>query len=265
MPDRTALYAANVDKLAQETTRRLLRLWDSCAPWAPEDLDRFHDMAKPLIEAAAQVGVDLSTTYAAQVIPGGVTGEVSKLMPADASARLYDVADRIGRLIDSGSTFAEATASARSVVEDIGHDTAYRSARQSIAEAAPHHTKWQRRVTGKSCQWCLSLASAVWYSAADATFGHDRCDCLPAPVDEVAESNRQIIDAAGGEKAVKKYRQVNQLKRSERIARKRQEQARLEGLNEPDPARRERLSTREQEWETRAERAAERRRLITAP
>lgn len=258
----SATYAGQVEVLATETRRRLLAIWDSLAPWGDAELDEFHRVARPLIEASARVSVDLSTSYLETTFPGRA-GTPSELIPADAAARLFDPADRIGRLIANGATFDEATVAARQVVDDLGHDTAFRSARESLADAAPPRTLWQRRVTGSSCRWCLSLASATFPSAASATFGHTHCDCLPQPVEAVAEHNRKLIDAAGGDVEVRKYKQLGKLRQSERTAQRRQKQARLEQLTERDPVRRERLSIREQEWETRAERAAERIRQLT--
>lgn len=259
-----AAYARQVESLATETRRRLLRIWDSLAPWGDAELDRFHAIAKPLIEAAARVSIDITTTYLESTAPGQV-GTPSTLIPADASARLFDPSDRIGRLMANGATFEEATAAARQVVDDLGHDTAFRSAREAMADAAPPGKTWQRRVTGSSCKWCLSLAGAKFYSAASATFGHTHCDCLPMQTEAVAAHNQALIDAAGGDLEVRKYRQVGKLRQSERTARRRQAQAKADQSTETDPARRERLSIREQEWETRAERAAERLRLLLAP
>lgn len=255
------LFAERIDDLAAETRRRLLAIWDSLAPWDDAALDEFHRIARPLVQASAQVAVELAGTYSAAVF--GEASPASPLIAQDAAARLFDPLDRITRLLGSGATTEEATAAARSVVDDLGHDTAYRSARQAIAETSPPGKRWQRRVTGKSCKWCLSLASAVFNTAESATFGHTRCDCIPFPVDAVAAHNKSIIDAAGGVVEVRKYRQLGKLRQSERTARRRQEQARRELLTETDPARRDRLETREQEWETRAERAAERVRLLT--
>lgn len=257
----TAAYAKQVESVATETRRRLLAIWDSLAPWEPADIDKFHDIAKPLVQAAAQAGVDMTTVYAETLFPG-LGGQASELIAGDAAARLYDPADRIGRLVANGTSFEEAAAAARQVVDDIGHDSVYRSARQSMAEVAPPRVRWQRRATAKTCKWCLSLAAKTFDSAAQATFGHSHCDCLPVPAEATAAHNRALIDAAGGDLAVKNYKQAGQLKSQERNARRRSEQARTELLTETDPARRERLSTREQEWETRAERAAERRRLL---
>lgn len=259
----TAAYVSQLDSLAAETRRRLLAIWDTLEPWSDADIDRFHRIATPLVEAAANVGVDISTTYIEATM--GATRPASPLIAKDAAARLYDPLDRIAHLIGNGADFQSATAAARGVVDNLGHDTVYRSARQSIAEVAPPGQKWQRRVTGQSCRWCLSLASAVFNSAATATFGHDRCDCVPVPVAAAAAHNKAIIDAAGGDIEVRKYRQVGQLRKSERTARRRQAQAKAEQLTETDPDRRERLSIREQEWETRAERAAERLALILNP
>jgi len=170
----SAAYAKQVEGLATETRRRLLAIWDSLAPWGDAELDEFHRIAKPLVEAAAQVGIDITATYLEAAYPGEA-GTPSKLIPADASARLFDPSDRIGRLMANGATFEEATAAARQVVDDLGHDTAFRSAREAMADAAPPGKTWQRRVTGSSCKWCLSLAGAKFYSAASATFGHSRC------------------------------------------------------------------------------------------
>lgn len=170
----SATYAGQVEALATETRRRLLAIWDSLAPWGDAELDEFHRVARPLIEASSRVSVDLSTSYLEATFPGRA-GTPSELIPADAAARLFDPADRIGRLIANGATFDEATVAARQVVDDLGHDTAFRSARESLADAAPPRTLWQRRVTGSSCRWCLSLASATFPSAASATFGHTHC------------------------------------------------------------------------------------------
>lgn len=265
MPARavTATYAQQVDKVATETRQRLLRIWDSCAPWGPEDIDRFHDIAEPLIRAAAQAGVDLSTTYLEHVLPDVALRTVSPLLVDDAAARLYDPADRIGKLITNGASFEEATAAARDVVDTLGHNTVYNAARQSTGELAISHTEWTRQVGPKCCDWCLSFAGEVWYSAAGAGFGHDNDKCLPVP--SGAADNQAFIDQAGGETAVKKYKQASGLRRSEKTARRRQAEAKAEQLTETDPVRLERLSIREQEWETRAERAAERLQLLTAP
>lgn len=260
----TAAYGRQVAAAATETRRRLLAIWDQLAPWGDAELDEFHRIARPIVAAAAQVGVDLSTVYAETALEA-TARTASPLIVEDAASRLYDPLDRIGRLIANGATFEEATAAARQVVDDLGHDTVYRSARQSMGEVGPIGRTWQRRVTGESCKWCLSLASATFYTAESATFGHSHCDCLPVPTEATAAHNQAIIDAAGGDLEVRKYRPAGKLRKSERNARRRQEQARLEQLTETDPVRRERLSIREQEWETRAERAAEQLRFLLTP
>lgn len=258
----TAAYAEQVKAAASETRRRLLAIWDSLAPWGDAEIDEFHRIANPLIEAAAQVGVDLSTVYAETAL-GSAAGTPSPLIAADAGARLYDPLDRISRLISQGASFPEAAAAARQVVDDLGHDSVYRSAREAMADVAPPGKQWQRRVSGETCKWCLSLAGALFYTAESATFGHTHCDCLPVPTEATAAHNQSVIDAAGGDVEVKKYKSLGRLRQSERNARRRQAQARAEQATETDPARLERLSIREQEWETRAERAAERVRQLT--
>lgn len=262
-PELSAVYDRQITNLSTETRRRLLRIWDSLAPWTEAEIARFEEIAAPLIEAASQAAVDVTATYVEQSV--GVARPTSQLIPADAAARRFDPSDRIGRLINDGMPFEEATAAGRNVVDALGRDTVHSSARQAFGEAAPPLGRYMRRVSGKTCQWCLRLAGTVWPSAADAEFGHAGCDCKADFAEAVEANNRAHVEAAGGTQAVKQRDRVARLKRSERIARENQERARLAQETEPDPARRERLAEREQAWETRRERKAEQVAAATAP
>lgn len=263
MPNPTELYAAALRRLADRTSRGVLVVWDALGDLSIESSLRFHSEAGPLVRAAATVSIDITSAYATTIT--AAPADPSGLIADEAVAHVFDPFDRYAHLVTQGDEPA-AAASARSVAKSLGHDTVYRAARQSIAEMVPDVTSWVRLITGKSCKWCMSLSGVEFRSAADATFGHANCDCVPVPAAAGTPLNaRTRQDAGWDDQAAQQYRQRhhrNNLTRQAQTARRRSEQARLEQLTEMDPARRERLSIREQEWETRAERAEERLRIL---
>lgn len=260
----TDRYAVALARLADRTSTGVLRLWDALPGLTVADSIDFHDRATPLVRAAATASIELTSAYAATLTPAPLHAP-SPLIVDEAAAHLFDPFDRYARLADDP---AQAAASARSVASSVGHDTVYRTARQAIAEAVPAGTfpTWVRLVTGKSCPWCMNLSGVEFPTAAAATFGHANCDCVPVPAAAGNPLNDRTRRAAGwDDQAATRYRERHHrtnLRRQARNARRRSADARRELRTEADPARRERLSIREQEWETRAERAEERLRLL---
>lgn len=262
----TTRYAATIAHLSKRAQLDLLRLWDSLTSWDYADADSFRAAGQPIVRAAAQAALDTSSAYAS-LYTDGAFSPASPLIVPDAAARLYDPFDRFGHLIAEGSSWVDALDGARSAASALGQGSVYRTARQALADMIPG-VLWQRRVSGASCSWCLSRAGAIFNSAGDATFGHDNCDCLAMPVDAIGEHNDKVLAERGFDKSTAKAERVaadnrRSLRSQSKTARKHSEQARLEGLVETDPVRRERLSIREQEWETRAERAEDRLRQLT--
>ena len=266
MTTAVAGYSAATSRLADRSSLMLLQIWDSLPSWSIEDSLSFHAAARPIVVAAASASVDLTRAFASTLTPE--ISAPSTLIIEDATTHMFDPFDRYARLIDSGTDWDDALASAREVARSVGHDTVYRTARQAIAEMVSVPGGWVRLVTGKSCQWCMSLSGVVFSSAAAATFGHSNCDCIPVPTDIGQPANtRTRAEAGWDESAEARYDQRHQRRRLDdqhTTALRHQEQSRLEQLTEPDPIRRERLSIREQEWETRAERVAERLSLLAA-
>jgi len=250
-------YADVLRRLADAGIETLLELWDSLDRHNLAASTVFHDAAQPVLVSIAQAAVEASIGVGEAI---GATGAPSDLIVADAAARAFEPFDRIGSALKQTIDYSDAVAQGRQVVQAIAHDAVYSSGRQAIAEIAfDDFPVWQRRVTGRSCDWCLSKASIEFPTAAAATFGHDNCDCTVFPIEMVAEHNSAILAERGFDpKSAGQYSQRQQLKKSVRTAKKRQAQAKADQRTEPDPARRERLSIREQEWETRAERAQER-------
>ena len=261
-----AVYHRRILRLGDGAGAALVLAWDALGGYDPADSLRWHSTAAPMLTGAAEASLALTSTYSTHSF--GTAAAPSPLIAADASARAFDPFDRLASQLAQGATLDLAIRSARAVVAAIGQDSVIRTARQSIGEIIPQtRTTWTRRLNPGACDWCKSLAGVIFDSAHAASFGHDNCGCVPMPTAEVGDANRTLLTAEGwsddSERRFRRRSEEAQLRRSERTARKRQAQARAGQLTETDPARRERLSIREQEWETRAERAAERLRLLT--
>lgn len=265
MPSVVAAYHETILRLGEHTARTTASMFAGLATWDEAASVLYDQQARPLVTAAAQAAVDTAAGLAYHYDPT-TTAAASDLAVADAAARTFDPFDRLARLLANGATFEDALTGATSAAEALGRDAAVRTARQTLGELLPGHTAWQRRLTGKSCQWCMKLSSTIFTSAAQATFGHDNCDCVAVPADLIGDHNTTVRSEAGFDPAAeklfdqRKYR--SNLRRSTRTAQKRSAEARQELLTETNPLRRERLSQREQDWETRAERSAERLRIL---
>lgn len=253
----TDAYASTIEQLAADAERTMGALWDGLGSWDEIDSDAFRSAAKPYLRGVAQASVRAAEAYSLELT--GVVPEPSDLLVDDAAARVMDAFDRYASMLNERNGWPDAVKAGGRVARNIGHDTAFRSARLSLGQMPG--TGWQRRVTGKSCDWCLSFARVTFPTAAAASFGHDRCDCVVVPSSESAAHNERVI----GERnfTPENYSQRQSLQKQVRTAKRRQDEARQAQLSESDPVRRERLSTREQEWETRAEFAQERLQLLT--
>lgn len=257
-------YSLVLNRIADRTQIGLANLFDQLDIGSPIAADLFHDNARPIVEASATAAVETTTGYIASL--GAEPAPISELVIADAAARCYDPFDRLARNLANGMGWDEAVAGARSVAEALGDDTVFRTARNTMAQTAPTGYGWKRRLSTGCCQWCMKLSSVEFDGPGEATFGHAHCRCVAVPSDGIGDHNATVRDAAGFDPQAENLYDQRKARRSLRdqakTARKRSEQARLEQTIEPDPARRERLSIREQEWETRAEAADERLRIL---
>lgn len=255
-------YAATLGRLADTTEGLLVVLFDSLDNY--ENGDQFHEQAQPIVAAAAQATIDTTSGYLDA--SGFTPAATSDLIVADAAARCFDPFDRLARNLSNGMGFDEALAGARSQAGAIGDDAVHRTARNSLAQMMGGEGTWMRRLSAGCCQWCMKLSTVEFASPADCTFGHTHCRCIPVPTRNVAGHNATIRDRDGFDAQAEHLYDQRAARRSLRnqvkTAERRSKQARIDQITEPDPARRERLSIREQEWETRAEAAAERLRIL---
>lgn len=259
-------YQANLEVLAGRTSAALLRAWVYASPWDFDGEGRFHAVAKPIAIGAATAAVNTSVAYARVSAPDLATGTPSPLIVADAGARMFTPFETLSSRLATGERWTDAVGTAREVVVALGSDVVHGPARQAVADVMPGASPWVRRLNSGACEWCLNLSGVQWPTASSATFGHSRCACVAVPVGDAGDHNDRLRAEAGFDQQAKNLYRVRdqraRLRDSEALARRRQAQAQADQLTEVDPARRERLSIREQEWETRAEHAAERLRLL---
>lgn len=256
-------YTATLNRLADHSQATLERIYTGLGSWDDLAADQFHSLAKPLVTATAQAAMDATAGYL--VALGTEPAPPSDLVVADAAARCYDPFDRLGHDLLQGLSWDDAVAGGRSAASALGDDAVFRTARNGLAQMGVDMRNWQRRLSSGCCQWCMKLSHVVFDSAGQATFGHAHCRCVPVPVDAIGDYNAAIRDANGfdpeAERRFDQRHATNNLRKQIRTADRRQAEAQRQLLTEQDPARRDRLETRVQEWETRGEAARERLRI----
>lgn len=272
MPPQTPSnrFQGRLEGLTIITSRRLLRLWDQIIANGGGE-DEWIRAARPIATGAAVTAAGLAAAYAQIAAKAYATGTPSPLIVADAAARIHEPLLVVSQALGEGAAWAEATTTARSAVDGLGSNVVMNTGRQTVAERIPY-VKAIRQLDANACDWCLSLSGVVWPSMDAASFGHTHCHCTPTPILDpkslaAAVDHNDTAKAAAGwddrKAATYKVRQqISRLRQSEQDAMARSKAAAKAARTETDPARLERLSIREQDWETRAERAAERRRIL---
>lgn len=263
MPSLADAYHARLQTLAEQASTRAARVW-AFTLTRPDQEGEWLRLGRPMLSGFARAGIVTSAGYASAStnLP---LGEVSPLIVPDAVARIWEPLEATGMGLRDGLQWADAAQAATSKAAAIGVNSVMGPARQALAQQYPTRTKWRRMVNAGACTWCLSLSGAEWATAEDADFGHDECKCNAVPIAELGDHNDRVLAAAGIDPETVSYgrlQKIERLRKSERTAMRRRQEAIDAARSETDPVRIERLSQREQDWETRAERAAERRRIL---
>lgn len=258
-------YVGRLDRIRDTAARSMLAIWDSLGRYTYDQGDIFHDRAAPIVTAASATAVSATSAFLT-LSTGTVPPASHEAIAANLTAHLYDPFDVVGNRLASGMPWAEAVEVARSTVEDLATEASHGAARTAMADHGPP-TRYVRRLSGPTCEWCMKFSGVEFSDPYAADFGHLRCDCTVLPVtDDLLAHNQSIRDEVGfdaqAENVWDKRQQRARLRESIDNAKARQADAARQLRTEADPARRERLSIREQEWETRAEFAAERLRLL---
>lgn len=263
MPTLAEAFHARTQAIADTAARRLTAAW-ALTLERPDQEGEWLRLARPLLRGAAASGIASASGYVT-VSAGAPTTPISRHLAPALVARIWDPLEVLGKGLADGMDWRDAALAATPAAEALGTTTVMAASRQTLAEQYPVRTRWRRMVNAGACRWCLGLAGAEWNTADQASFGHTSCKCWPVPAAELGDNNDRVLRAAGFDPETVTYgriQQIDRLRQSERTARRRRQQAIDEAAAETDPDRIERLSQREQDWETRAERAAERRRIL---
>jgi len=169
--------------------RDLERLWRQLDPTDPLRVRAALEEFLPLLvaqygEIAAATAADFYDSLREQAgVAGGFVAEMAEPVDADV------VRSRARWAIDPlfGNTDADAAIGRLSQVTD---ELALQPGRDTIAHSSgrdPAKARWARVPVGKTCAFCLVLASrgAVYRSAESAGKGrkyHGDCDCTPTPM-----------------------------------------------------------------------------------
>lgn len=285
-----------LSELSDLTVEELLARWDALGSWNEADALAFAEQSTPIVTAtsttASATETALLTHFAGSLPPAADTAAVV----AAQLAELRTPFTAVWHALSVGHPWEEAVASGRAAVEAYARDLAFQAARDTAAELSrvptvgetwspsryqqrptryqrrnwdrPSWPRWGRVLSGQSCSWCQFFSTRTYFSAQTATFGHTRCDCLVAPVTADTEDfNESIRQASGYDKKkatdeMSAYNRRRRLSDSARTADRRQAAAKKELAKERDPARRDRIEARVQQWETRGEVARDRLRHL---
>lgn len=263
MPSQGEIFSDELIALADRAGDTLSRIWMWSLTEGPQDAAWVY-AARPVVEGAALAAVELSAGFVASI--AGEVLPASDLIAPAAAATVWDPLEVVGAQLADGADWDTAARATAQIAQQVGVNAVMGAGRQATAEQYPTRTLWRRMVNFGACDWCLSLSGAEWTSGGEATFGHANCKCTAVPVAELADHNDRVLEAAGYDPAkppsYRKIQQASRLRKSIRTAERRQAEAAARLASETDPARRDLLSLREQNWETRAERAAERLRIL---
>ena len=244
--------AAQADRAADLLTGR----WDRLETYNEDDVSRLAEEGQLVVTAAKAAAVAAAAAY--------YTSEL-KIPPRGVSPSDIDTAfdwnepfTAVWHALSESRPYGEAVAAGRSALEAVVRDFTTSTTRRTgdvVAGRSGIAVQWVRVAEPGCCDWCTARGGGIYPTAAAGDYGHGRCRCDMVPEtlvnpDHQAETPAERMARANRENQARVRKQL-------RTAHQRQARAKAEQATETDPARLERLSTREQEWETEAERLTE--------
>lgn len=257
-------YHSALLDLADRSERAFNAVWDRLDRFDVEGSLVWHEAAAPIVEAVSSSAVALTEAFAdavgqpGQLVPAvGVSGQVATVWePFDV------IQNRLGKQLG----FEVALKAAKVAVQSVAVDAVMEPARFAMSWAFVERQGWVRKLDPKACPWCMGFSDVVFDSAEQGGFGHDNCKCVPVPSEMIGDLNDRVRKAqkfdGDAQRRFENRKQIRRIEERHRHALERSRQSGVDLMAETDPARRERLSIREQEWETRAELFAERLRIL---
>lgn len=240
---------------AARSTSQLTGQWDRLGSYDEADIARLATQAAPIVTATKAAAVSTSAAFYATELGTPPTGVPVGEVATDLDLRAPFTS--VWHALAERRPYDEAVVAGRSVLEASIRDFVTSTSRRTgdmVASRSGIAVQWVRVAEPGCCDWCSARDGGIYPSAEAGDYGHNRCACDMIP-DTLANPKR-------GETRLQRMERANRenkarIRREIRTAKGRQDRARAEQRTERDPERLERLSTREQEWETTVERLTE--------
>ncbi len=236
------------------TARAFLATWDALPTIDNETFEAFASRLAAQVAGARSATVATTSAFYAHLLEVPPVGVPADLV--DSAPNLRDPFTTTWKALGDGHPYDEALLMGRSVVEAVARDFVQSTSRRTgdvFAARSGLTLRWERVAEPGACDWCRDRDGGIYLSAAEGDYGHGRCNCDVVPAEGQARQRESATDRA--DRLARQQR--TQIQGRIRAARARQEAARLGQLTETNPARRERLSQREQQHETAVERLVE--------
>lgn len=173
---------AQLESLATRAGAALGRMFRGLGDF--DDVAGWLAAASPILTAAQSRAVDTQIAYLSALLGFPVDFDREALLAqASRSVDLEEPFVALGRAVNAGAAFEAALESAAKRAEGLGQSGVTRAARAANNAASdPRIVGWRRTLTGKSCQWCVTVSTQRYDTADSASFGHLRCNCGVDPI-----------------------------------------------------------------------------------
>lgn len=259
--DLTRAYNRRLKALSEPLGNVLGTTWRNLPGYDRADVATFLDAVTPAVQATAAEAAAAGNAYVATLLEVPAT----PVEQAALRAALTDLRTpflRYWARLNDGDDWPDALAAGADAATSMSIPLVTRPARAGSAEAARRSDRvvgWTRVLSGGSCEWCALVATQRYLTQESADFGHNHCDCVPAPITGDTDPGRFIndelyreVDRAGVADRVYQGQQARRFRRSADNAARRRDETLAELAGETDPARRQRLEERARSWDARA-------------
>lgn len=175
-------YQLRLLGLADRAEFTVSKVWDDLGSWDEADIERFAAAAAPIVTGAQRSGAALAVGYLQLLTGSPHAVDIAALAGStDFKGPFIGYWAALAR----GETWETAIDSGRTRAGSLAVDGVHTAAREAstvIDKAEQRIVGWERMLSGLACEWCTTVATARYRTAESASFGHERCDCIPTPI-----------------------------------------------------------------------------------